>query len=260
MLVSDPATLVQEVVTEELELFTTLVVTDHEPLQKRSEAGDMPGARLVVMSDPAARIAVVDSLTLPAARAGKLIRTWCTATDHGRRIALEVARTLNPAMGGAKVLHVAVPPDQWQPALHPFKDLVETARSTVPTSPSRGTAAAGAEPPPLDTSPAEVARRIILRFGGDLLVVAPPHQSHPSFTPRSPVAYSTGYALDDNGIWRADGDPWARWLIEIADMITQDVPVLGLKGGALSATTASINRIKRPGMVEQVRPDAPRHA
>lgn len=252
---SDPAvtTLVQETLTEELELFTTLVVTDHEPLRARSDAGDMPGAWLVVMANLEQSIAVVERVALRAAREGKQIRTWCTNTDSGRRIALEVARTLNPAMESSKVLHISVAPDQWQPALHPFEDLVESARSTVPVSPAGRTAPA-AEPPVFDTSPAEVARRIILRFGSDLLVVAPPQQSHPASTPGGPVAYSTGYLLGANGIWRADGDPWARALIEIAEMMIQDVPLAGLIGKAQSAATTAIHRIKRPGMVEQVRP------
>ena len=107
---------------------------------------------------------------------------------------------------------------------------------------------------PSTPSPAEVARRIILRFGEDLLIVAPPQQSHPATKPNSPTVYSTGYARGDDGIWCAGGDPWARWLIEIADMMTRDAALSGLSGKGLTATLAAINRIKRPGMVDQVRP------
>ena len=246
---SDTAALVQEIVTEEIELFTTLVVTDHEPLRLR-DAGDLPDARLVVMPNLEHPITVVDKLALHAARAGKKIRTWCSATDSGRRIALEVARTLNPAMGGGRVLHITVPPDRWQPALHSFEELVETARPTAPVSPAGGTAPA-AEPQPFDTSPAEVTRRIILRFGGELLVVAPPQSNQAS--PSGQALYSTGYALGDNGIWHADGDTWVRWLIETAEIMHQDA-ALALRGRALLACGAAIDRIKRPGMVEQVRP------
>ena len=86
-------------------------------------------------------------------------------------------------------------------------------------------------------------------------MVAPPQQSHPSSSPSTPVGvYSTGYALGDNGIWCAGGDPWARWLIEIAEMMTQEAVLIGLNGKALTATMATVNRIKRPGMVNQVRP------
>ena len=245
--------LVQEVIAEDLEKFTTLVVTDHEALQARRVGGDIPpDARLVVMSDLVQPITVVDRLALHAARAGKQIRTWCTSTAIGRRIALEVARTLNPAMAGERVLHIAVPPDQWQPALHPFEGLVDTARSTVPPSP--GSEATATEPPPFDTSPAEVARRIILRFGASLLVVAPPQQSHQGSTASDQTVYSTGYALGDNGIWHAGGDPWARWLIEIAELMILETGPAGLRGRALISTTAAIDRIKRPGMVDQVRP------
>ena len=97
-----------------------------------------------------------------------------------------------------------------------------------------------------DTSPAEVARRIILRFGEDLLVVAPPQGSTD--------VYSTGYVLGDNGIWHAGGDPWVRRLVEIADVMTHDAVLYGLDGRALSAAVTAINRIKRPGVVDQVRP------
>ena len=250
---SDQA-MVQEIVAEEMELFETLVVTDCDRLQAQLTAGHLPGARVAVVTDEFQQITSVDQLALHAARVGKAIRTWCTQTDRGRHIAREAARTLDPAIvGGRKVLHITVPPDQWQPVLHPFDSLIDSARTTVPASPGRQTTVS-AEPPPFDPSPAEVARRIILRFGEDLLIVAPPQQSHPATKPNSPAVYSTGYSLGDNGIWCAGGDPWARWLIEIADMMTRDAALSGLSGKALTATLATINRIKRPGMVDQVRP------
>lgn len=243
---SDLTVMVQQTLSEELELFTTLVVTDYEPLRARSDADDLPpDVRLVVMSDPPQQITVVDELALHAARAGKQIRTWCTATERGRHVAREVARTLNPAMGGERVLHISMPPDRWQPALHSFENLVETARPTVPTSPASGTAGA-AEPPPFDTSPAEVARRIILRFGADLLLVAPPPQSHRGSTTSGQTVYSTGYALGNNGIWHGGGDTWARWLIEIAEVMLLETGPAGLRGRALMSAAAAIDRIKRP--------------
>ena len=59
-------------------MFTTLVVTDHEPLRFRDAGDPLPDARLVVMPNLERPITVVDKLALHAARAGKKIRTWCT--------------------------------------------------------------------------------------------------------------------------------------------------------------------------------------
>ena len=52
----------------------------------------------------------------------------------------------------------------------------------------------------------------------------------------------------------AAGDTWARWMVEIADEMIADVIRSGLSGKALTAAIAHVHRLKRPGMVDQVRP------
>ena len=176
-----------------------------------------------------------DWLVLPLAQAGRVCLTWCTPTDNGRRIAREAARTLKPAAG--TVRHIcAIAPDQWQPMVHGFKDLAESARTTLPAAPiSHGSNGVAADrPPDFDTSPAELARRVIVTYGAELLVV-------------DDGDYGTGYALDAaTGLWRAAGDTWARWLVEIADAMTFDAATSGLTGRALTTAIAHVNRLKRP--------------
>ena len=88
----------------------------------------------------------------------------------------------------------------------------------------------------------ELARRVIVTYGAELLVV-------------DDGDYGTGYALDvSTGLWRAAGDTWARWMVEIADEMIADVIRSGLSGKALTAAIAHVHRLKRPGMVDQVRP------
>lgn len=75
-----------------------------------------------------------------------MVRTWCTPTDQGRRVAREAARTLNPHLQeGERVLHMTVDPRKWQPLVDPFTALVKGARKTVPSAERRG---AGARPDP----------------------------------------------------------------------------------------------------------------
>ena len=101
-------------------------------------------------------------------------------------------------------------------------------------------------PPPaqFDTDPESIARRIIRTFGDELLIVAPAQHDRRGF--------STGYALDESGIWRATGDPWARWLVKVAGMMRIEAANSGLDDKALPHTLAAISRIKRPGMVDPV--------
>ena len=86
-----------------------------------------------------------------------------------------------------------------------------------------------------------VSRRKLLRFGGGLLVV-------------DDDDFGTGYALDvETGIWRAGGDTWTDWLATLAHELTAEVVGSGLTGRALTASVAQVQRLKRPGMVDQVR-------
>ncbi|MDE0343089.1 MAG: hypothetical protein OXK82_07970, partial [Deltaproteobacteria bacterium] len=82
----------------------------------------------------------------------------------------------------------------------------------------------------------------IQRFGAELLVV-------------DDDDYGTGYALDaGTGIWRAGGDTWTDWLATLAHELTAEVAGSGLTGRVLTSAVAQIQRLKRPGMVDQVRP------
>jgi hypothetical protein len=203
---------------------------------------------VVLVDDPAKPLATADPLVPRAAAVGKRLLTWCTPTDDGRRLAREAARTLDPMLSdGARVQHVtAVDPRGWQPAVQPWSDLQDGARSTLPSAPraqrNNDAATANTEAPPFDTSPGEIAARIILRFGGELLIV-------------DDDDFGTGYALDINtGIWRVGGDTWTDWLATLAHELTAEVAGSGLTGRALTAAVAQVQRLKRPGMVDQVRP------
>ena len=243
---------VRETIASEIEMFDVLVVTDAGELRAHHEAGSMPGARLAVVTDAAAPLTETDRLLLEIARAGKVVRTWCTLTDRGRRVANETARTLKRHLpNGDRVLHIADPaPHAWQPIVDPFMDLVNGARTTFPPAERKAPRDAGqggsAQPPPaqFDTDPESIARRIIRTFGDELLIVAPAQHDRRGF--------STGYALDESGIWRATGDPWARWLVKVAGMMRIEAANSGLDDKALPHTLAAISRIKRPGMVDPV--------
>lgn len=235
-------------VDDELAQFDALVVTDDRVVSGFARGGEMPGCRVVAVDDLAAPLATADPLVPRAAAAGKRLLTWCTPTDEGRRLAREAARTLDPMLpDGVRVQHVtAVDPRDWQPAVQPWSDLQAGARLTLPSVPraqrGNGTASASTEAPPFDTSPGEIAARIIQRFGAELLVV-------------DDDDYGTGYALDaGTGIWRAGGDTWTDWLATLAHELTAEVAGSGLTGRALTSAVAQIQRLKRPGMVDQVRP------
>ena len=237
---------VRETIADELKLVDVLVVTEAVELRRHYEAGKMPGARLVVVTDPSALLTDADKLVLEIARAGKEVRTWCAPTRHGRRVASETARTLNPYLpNGNRVRHITEPPPRnWQPLIDPFTELVSGARSTLPAAARKARLDGGQVPAQFDTDPESIAQRIIRNFGAELLIVAPAHYDRKGF--------STGYALDEHGIWRATGDTWARWLVMIARMMRFEAANSGMNDKALPPTLAAISRIKRPGMVEPV--------
>ena len=240
---------VRKTIADELELFDVLVVTDTADLRPHHEAGRMPNARLVVVDDPAAPLTDADKLVLEIARAGKLVRTWCSLTEGGRRIAHEAAQTLNPHFpDDARVLHITDPPPHaWQSLVDPFRDLVNGARARLPAAvakkPARRDRRRGG-PAWFDTDPESLAQRIILNFGAELLIVAPPVHDRKGF--------STGFALDEHGIWCAAGDIWARWLVKISHKMRVDALDAGLDDKALPPTLAAISRIKNPRMIEPV--------
>ena len=235
-------------IVDELELFDVLVVTDSAELRLHHEAGRMPNARLVVVADPAAPLTDADRLVLEIARAGKAIRTWCSLTDGGRRIARETAQTLNPHLpDDARVLHITDPPPHaWQPLVDSFVDLVNGARAKLPAAPkkTRRDRNQGGAPPQFDTDPESIARRIILNFGADLLIVAPPLHDRRGF--------STGFALDDHGIWSSAGDRWALWMVKISTLMRFEASHAMSDIKVLAPTLAAISRIKNPKLIEPV--------
>ena len=241
---------VRETIADELELFEVLVVTDAADLRPHHEAGRMLNARLVVVDDPAAPLTDADKLVLESARAGKEVRTWCSLTEGGRRIAREAAQTLNPHLpDNARVLHITDPPPHaWHPLLDPFMDLVNGARARLPPAAKktaqRDRSLGGPRPRQFDTDPESIAQRIILNFGAELLIVAPPVHDRKGF--------STGLALDEYGVWCAAGDIWARWLVKIANRMRFEALHAGLDDKALPPTLAAISRIKNPRMIEPV--------
>lgn len=140
------------------------------------------------------------------------------------------------------ILEVA--PEEWDGAVPTFDKLWKTATPTLPRKPK--STASNNEEAPFDTSPAEIARRIVRRFGDQLLVVAPPQHD--------PESYSTGFALASNGLWLPGGDPWARWLRIIAEEMKAAFLALGPKGRSLlNAALTSIDRVKTTALVEKVR-------
>ena len=98
-----------------------------------------PGARVAVVTDPADPLAA-DVFMVRWAQVGKPVVSWCSMTDQGRRVARELASTLNPHLEAAgngngdpvRVRHIVKDPRTWQPLVDPFESLVAGARKTVP--------------------------------------------------------------------------------------------------------------------------------
>ena len=228
-------------------VYDLLVLADAEGAQALEPLGaTLLACALVVKVDRSGTIN--DPGAHAMMKAGEPALTWCSAGPDGR----EVARRLHDAVPNLRHI-VTMEPASWHGAPQ-LADLVDGASSTKPPAIRRtaaasngSTASSSHEPPPvppdaLDGSPAKLAARIILRYGADLLVV-------------DDGDYGTGYALDaSTGIWRAGGEVWARWLIEIADTMTAEIIGLGLTARALTTAIAHVHRLKRPGMVEQIRP------
>ena len=228
-------------------VYDLLVLTDAEGAQALEPLGaTLLACALVVKVDRSGTIN--DPGAHAMMKAGEPALTWCSAGPDGR----DVARRLHDVVPNLRHI-LTMNPAAWSGA-PPLADLVERASSTKPPAIRRTAAASNGStassshalppvpPDALDGSPAKLAGRIIERYGADLLVV-------------DDGDYGTGYALDaSTGIWHAGGEAWARWLIEIADTMTAEVIGLGLTARALTTAIAHVHRLKRPGMVEQIRP------
>ena len=237
-------------VVEKLELFDVLVVTDADQrLKEHLERGDMPGAHVVSGDVPFS-----DRLALPAARAGKKVRIWCTPTERGRRVAREAAATLKPCLsdnGGVRFI-TGVDPKDWLTAVDPFDDLVASARKTMPPANRTAGAAAGRNTTPdrdrWNTTPRAVARTLLRQHAGRILGVdvdlaEKPENQHP-----------TAYAVDEKtGLWDTSTKTWTRWCFSLARKLREELRESGLEGRAYAVAESSIRRIERPGAVKEVR-------
>ena len=189
-----------------------------------------------------------DTVLLEALKAGREAVAWCSRKVDLQSWGNDLRSRVRPWLAEGQKLRfiVEVEPEVWDGATPSFDDLWRTATPTLPRRPNSAKAQGIAAEPRLDTSPAEIARRIVRRFGAQLLVVAPPLHK--------PEEYSTGYALDEKtGLWRPGGDPWARWLRKIAEEMKGDAIQLGLRGAALDHTLAAVDRVKSTTLVENVR-------
>lgn len=189
-----------------------------------------------------------DPPLLEILRAGREVVAWFSRKADLNSYGSELRRRMKPWLPEGQSLRFIqeVASEEWDGVVPSFDDLWRTAPSTLPRK-LRGTSkrTSNTADAAFDTSPAEIARRIVRRFGAELLVVAPPKHA--------PAEYSTGYALSGTGLWLAGGDPWAGWLRKIAEDMTYDAAVSGLADKALMHAVASINRVKSTSMVERVR-------
>ena len=199
-----------------------------------------------------------DPVLLGRLRAGCEVVAWFSKKADLHDYAKELRFRVKQWSPEAQVRFIVeVAPDKWDGKAPSFEDLWETATPTLPPkrkpkksqrrkiSPVIGQAGQPTEAP-FDTSPAEIARRIIRRFGSKLLIVAPPQHT--------PEVYSTGYALGSNGLWRTGGDHWAFWLRSIADFMVKETMNQGWTNAkAMTSTIAAINRVKNTSLVEGVR-------
>ena len=184
---------------------------------------------------------------LEALQAGREVVAWFSRKvdlqAYGTELRSRVRRWLPEGQKLRFILEVK--PEEWDGAVPTFDDLWRAATPTLPRKPKKISASSNEEAP-FDTSPAEIARRIVRRFGEELLVVAPPVLD--------PEGYSTGYALDSRtGLWRPGGDPWARWLRKISDEMKAEAAFAGLRNKALISTMNAIDRVKTTTLVENVR-------
>ena len=190
----------------------------------------------------------IDVTLLEALQAGRDVVAWFSRKVDLQAYGTELRSRVQQWLPEGQKLRfiLEVKPEEWDGAVPTFDALWRTAKSTLPRKPKKKNSAGSNEDARLDTSPAEIARRIVRRFGEELLVVAPPILD--------PEGYSTGYALDSRtGLWCPGGDPWARWLRKISDEMKAEAAFAGLRNEALRHTLNAIDRVKTTSLVENVR-------
>ena len=183
--------------------------------------------------------------------AGKPVYTWCSDDYDGRKLARDLHESIK---GVHHIIHQA--PAKWTG--EGFDRILSTASRKKPPPIRKPQEQRSSSPrldprEPVDVSPGAIAARVIQKFGDELLIVRLPNRL--GRKSRRQTMFSTGFALGPKGIWEAGGDTWNRWLREIAADMRKEVLAAV---GSLADTTAiralnNIQRIRRPGMVQQVR-------
>ena len=254
--------MVRETIDEEMALFEVLVVTDVANLRRHTKpASELAGAkaRVAVVTDPANPLAA-DKLMVQWAQAGKPVVTWCSMTDQGRRVAREVASTLNPYLqaaanaddaAAARVRHIVKDPRDWQPLVDPFNGLVDGARITVPPAPRRSSSggngkSAAARDDDYSATSLRNAEKLLLAHPDRLLVVTD-----------SQDALSDLYVLGENGVWQRGDVTLREWMGEMADELKIKAVIHDqLDGRELSAVLQRIRRLAEPETLKPIREQA----
>jgi phage/plasmid-associated DNA primase len=238
---------------EQTEQITRVLFTDKHAVVELAQNKDEMAGTGVQPWEPGEPIG--DPALLESLRAGCEAVAWFSKKagvhDYGRELRNRVKSWLPEGRSLRFIVEVA--PEDWNGKAPSFDDLWETAAPTLPRRTRKqkkprelsSTTHGRASEASFDTSPAEIARRIIRRFGDRLLIVAPPQHD--------PKGYSTGYALAGNGLWLPGGDQWARWLRLIAEEMSRDAITSGLTDKALAYAISAINRVKNTSLVERVR-------
>ena len=224
------------------DLYDFVILTDPGGAAALDSHGATRLARgMVVQVEPTGTVAPA---VLHLMRNGRPAVTWCSATPTGNEIARKVHNSLQRA---GDLRHItAIDPAAWTGS-PPIENLIDTASPKRP-APIKGAgagakggqvaASAGAAAgDTFGTSPGDLARRIILRYGAELLIV-------------DDGLYGSGRALDTStGIWTASGRPWTRWFTEIANTMRAEALRSGLTDRALSTTLLQISRVKKPSVI-----------
>ena len=258
--------LAEEAAQAEASQHEVLILADHDAarfLGQYAKPETMPGALLVEVDEngtfvPTSQCAGVRSGASASAMidAGKPVVTWCS-TDYGGR---KLARALHDSVT-AEVRHIThQDPVMWTG--QGFAPLLKAASSAkpppipMPKSRPDGAQARRQNEPTFDVSPGAIAARVIRKFGGSILIVAPPKTSSSDDMGKKTV-FSAGYTLGENGIWDAGGDRWVEWLAVIANEMILDALNAEqdrvLLTSSLPKVLTNIQNVKRPTMVEQVR-------
>ena len=237
-----------------------LILADHDAARWLGQyRGRMPGAYLVEVDASGAFVSNSKhdgvgrgDVGTAMIAAEKPTYTWCSDDYEGRKLARDLHESI------PKLRHIVqATPAKWLG--QGFETILKAASPKKPPPirkpqhQSEGSPVRRDPREPVDVSPGAIAARVIRKFGGELLIVRLPRRI--GRRSQHKTEFSTGFALGKNGIWEASGDTWNKWLREIAAELRGEVIALigSLGDGVVSRALNSIQRIRRPGMVQQVR-------